>query len=304
VHVQFAAVHANACGLCGLPPFAAPARGSSAATAATLGLPCRRSGCSGVTSDRCGWEASCVVDDGTSLIRLFVVLAVFPCHCLKVRRSSCLLRRLLPRFTGSAQAVVRADGAAAVALLALPVAQRLSLEATARASHRQLNLTAPPPPGQLSPYAAALAAAKGRVVLACCLVVGSRLQASLAPLQSAQAAAGLAAGFPPVAAPSGRGLANGWACDKCKNRNFPSRTACNSCGAAMPATVTKAHSGCGGSSSSVALAASTVEAGGVKWTTATLPRLELKCFHAEAADARLEARLKLMRLTQGTHQLP
>jgi hypothetical protein len=188
---------------------------------------------------------------------------------------------------------VRADGAAAVALLALPAAHRLSLEATARASHRQLNLTAPPPPGQLSPYAAALAAAKGRVVLACCLVVGSRLQASLAPLQS-------------VAAPSGRGLANGWACDKCKNRNFPSRTACNSCGAAMPASVTKAHSGSGGSSSSsgVALAASTVEAGGVKWTTAALPRLELKCFHAEAADARLEARLKLMRLTQGTHQLP
>jgi len=226
-------------------------------------------------------------------------------------------------YSGTAKAVVRADGAAAESLLNLSVHLAKSLESQARHSGQQVILTsttAPLPPRHRDAITAALIKAKGRNVIGCCVVVGSRLENSLTPLRAAQAAEDLAAGIKPTAnsasSTSGRGLADGWTCHKCKNRNFPSRSSCNSCRAPKPSTSTSANTNSSSSSSSsitgsrfsgnsgstsgasVILEASTAEAGDVKWTTAALPRLELKCFHADVVDSQLEAHLKLARLTQ------
>jgi len=212
-----------------------------------------------------------------------------------------------------------------VTLIYLPARLTKSLEDLARLSGQQVLLTStatPPPPRYREAVAAALTRAKGRTVIGCCAVVGSRLENTLAPLRAARAAEDLAAGIQPTAnassasSTSGRGLADGWTCHKCKNRNFPSRLSCNSCRAAKPpssssSTNMSSSSGTNSitadssygsrgntSTSSVVLEASTAEAGDVKWTTAALPRLELKCFNADVVDSQLEAHLSLLNLTQ------
>jgi hypothetical protein len=51
------------------------------------------------------------------------------------------------------------------------------------------------------------------------------------------------------------------------------------------------------SSSSLSLESSEVNIGrGIKWTTATLPQLQLKCFDADIVDTHLEARKLLIEL--------
>lgn len=79
IHVSFAAVHPNTCGVCGMPPYAPPpstAKHQGAMTppsTSSLGLPCRRSLCRGVTSNRCGWEFSCIADDGKACTSIVVL---------------------------------------------------------------------------------------------------------------------------------------------------------------------------------------------------------------------------------------
>ena len=71
IHVAFAAVHPNTCAVCGMPPYAPPPTNNTtrhgaimSSSSSLLGLPCRRSLCRGVTSNRFGWEFSCIADDG------------------------------------------------------------------------------------------------------------------------------------------------------------------------------------------------------------------------------------------------
>jgi len=86
IHVAFAAVHPNTCAVCGMPPYAPPPSttkrqgGIMPPSSSLLGLPCRRSQCRGVTSNRCGWEFSCIADDGKACSSIVVLSEIRHAH--------------------------------------------------------------------------------------------------------------------------------------------------------------------------------------------------------------------------------